>query len=575
MAGGYRSFTAFWLGGAGDLSAEQPQHVYGRQGIWYGQSQSGIDYPLTSPSEDVRYLLADLYLSYTDPADYADVDAFIPPFSVYWLYGFGDDAADVVLPDDENSSNSSSSSSMSRSSSSSAILNLPSPTHTRDIIIHDAVGNVVFDSTLPDTEFETKNWTAWLAITRWSAANGDQCSVVHYTAWAENTSPEYRSYPEYFFPEDAVLQEMTAYRLPKRVRSVTTLLSTMTEKSLTLGGGYNMQLTLEVDTPVSGGRLVSGIRFDATPGGGDGVYPDCTPGPVDIRTINGISPTPTGQFFLNAVGCYYARQPVRILTEIPRTLLPEVQVYPGATVETDLPDDAAGTTTSAAGWPLDITYAHLQLGNDCGACCDCDDYIAVAEYIQLQHARYKSTGNLLANTRDTYHSNRLRWNATKACLQQVPVRIVVQSQRCPYVDIGVQVCNQTNACMVDISVVVMITTTPGGGTAVVQPGFTFITQPVVVDSIQRVVTQRGAIASEAHTFSTVIGQLHPAGSAIVRFRLGVDNCGQPEPGVGYQINASATAYVKGIPLNASPVTGTDVLNCPPLVTIPAEQCIIC
>lgn len=560
-----------WLGGAGDLPVEITEHVYGRQGIWYGQSQSGLDYPLVAPSEDVRYLLADMYLSYEDPSDYNGEAAFTPPFSIYWLYGFGEDAAEVIPDSGSNSSSSASDSSSSNSDAES----LPVPTHSRDIIIRDANGRDVFNSTAPETTQEARDWTPWLAITSWGKENGDTCSIVHYTAWSPGDTPAQRSYPEYFFPEAATLQELTSYRMPKRVRSITALLSSIAKKGLSFGGGYNMELTLETDTPVSGGRLVSGILFNATPGGGDGTYPDCNPSTVGISTINTVPPSTAGQFFLNATGCYYVRQPVRVLTTTPRTVLPEVRLSPGATIEDDLPDVDAGTTTDAAGWPANEQYAHLQIGNDCGACCDCDDYVAVAEYITQQHARYSQMGQLLSSTRDLYHANRTRWIDTKECLQQLPVRIAVQAQRCPYVDIGVQVCNQTDACMVDISVVVTIATLPTGGVAELQQGFTYITQPVVIDNIQRVITQRGAIYVAGDTFSTVIGQLHPAGSAIVRFRLGLSDCGQPVTGIGYQVMAAATAYINGQPINATPVTASDVLNCPPLVTIPAEQCINC
>jgi hypothetical protein len=62
----------------------------GRQGIGVIQPQSGLDYPLVSPSEDIRYLLADMYFEYDDEGLYntASTPAALP-LRVKWLYGVG------------------------------------------------------------------------------------------------------------------------------------------------------------------------------------------------------------------------------------------------------------------------------------------------------------------------------------------------------------------------------------------------------------------------------------------------------------------------------------------------------
>lgn len=547
MAARYRSFTALWLGGAGDLVV---RHEYGRQGIWYDQPQSGNAYPLVTPSADIRYLLADASLSYTDPT--APDSSFELPFRISWLYGFGTE--DSVSPDPDT----------------------PAPSHAYDVIIVDANDTVVFDSTASGVLYESREWTAWLRITRWERPDGAVCSIVHHTAWGLTDSPPVQAYPRYFFPDAAVLQEQTVYRLPRRAQSLTAILDTITAKNVTLSGGYNMGLTVTTTAAAVGGRRVTGITFDAIPGAGSGVYVDCAPVDTPVRTINAVQPTKTGHFFINAAGCYYARRPMRLLTTSPRRLLPETELAPGNAVEVDLPDDAAGQTTAAAGWPTASEYAHLQLGNDCGACCDCEDYAAVAEYIQEQHARYAKIGRSLSDSRDQYHKNRDQWLAAKECLQQLPVRVVVQAQQCPYVDIGVQVCNQTDTCMTDIAVAVDVTTIPAGGVISVVPGFTYITGPTVEAGIQRVTTKRGAIELADNQLTTVIEQLTPGGSSAVRLRLSVAGCGGADIiDTGYQVRASVVAAVNGVPLNTTPVADSDILNCPPVVTIPAPQCIRC
>ena len=549
----------------GVLSAAFVIHPYGRQGIWYGQSQSGLDYPLVAPSPDVRYLLADVYLSYDDPSDYSTDPEFSQPFSIYWLSGFGDDAAEVFVPDSEDSE------------SSSAADAAPVPTNTRDIIIRDATGREVFNSTAAGVVYVDREWTDWLSITSWHLASGETCSVVHYTAWDSVWWSTPQSYSEYLFPDSAVLQDPTVYRLPRRVRSLTAILDVLTAQHVAFSGSYNMQLTADVAVPALGGRRINGITFDATPGAGIGVYPECEPDALAITKINEVPPTSTGQFFFNADGCYYARQPVRLLSETPRLLLPEVQLSPGSTVEDAelMPDETAGTSTTAIGWPADIQYAHLQIGNDCGACCSCDDYVAVAEYIQQQHAKYAALGSSFSATRDTYHANRTRWLASRTVLQQYPVRIAVLAQRCPYVDIGVQVCNQTATDMVDILVTVTMSTSPSGGAVTLQDGYSYITAPVIESGIQRVRTQRASIDVLGVVFSTNIVALPAGSSGIVRFRLGVSDCGEPIIGTGYQVIAEAAAYVDDVMLGSESVIDSDILNCPTVVTTPPDDCIGC
>ena len=95
----------------------------GRRGIGVNQPQSGLDYPLVNPSEDARYLLADVYLAYDDPGAYnSTITPSQHPLRIKWLYGVG-------------------------CSASSAPAWAPAPTHAADIVIVDAQDNVVFDST--------------------------------------------------------------------------------------------------------------------------------------------------------------------------------------------------------------------------------------------------------------------------------------------------------------------------------------------------------------------------------------------------------------------------------------------
>jgi len=545
------AFRTFSLAGAGYSTLPAGEH--GGEGIWYAQSQSGLDYPLVKPSNDIRYMLADVLLSYTNPGDYGG-EEFVTPFNLYWIAGFGSEPAEA---DD-----------------------LPEPAHDRDVIIRDAVGATVFDSRAADISI--REWTDWLSITRWLAPNGDVCEIVHHTKSAFADFPPARPYFTSFFPESAVLQDSTVYRIPRRVRSISALLSTLTDASIHLRNGYNMRIDTEVVTPVAGGRRTTVLTFNAEPKAGLGLYTDCPQGEsTPIRTINSIAAGAGGQFLLAADDCYYARQPLRLLTTSPRTLLPQIQLMPGSVAEEDLPATDAGTTTASAGWPSSEEYAHLQLGNDCGACCDCEDYVEVAEAIAGQHTRYTVIAAAIMEARDTYHEARERWLQSASCLGGSLVRVVVQAQSCPAADIGVQVCNQTSDCLVDIEIVVDITTIPLGGVPSILAGYTFATAPSVLGKVQRVTTKRWSVDTEAIPdglrVSTTLDQLNPGSTGSVRFRVSFENCGgaTEDRTTPYQVVATATAFTNSELINSTPASASDTLNCPTVITAPETSCVEC
>src|SRR5690606_31229895 len=128
-------------------------------------------------------------------------------------------------------------------------------------------------------------------------------------------------------------------------------------------------------------------------------------------------------------------------------------------------------------WPPgdDARYGHLQLGNDCSPCCDCEDYIAVAEYTNGIRAQYAAVGTRPSAARDSYHATRARRMAAAACREQRPLRIQLVAQICPFVDIAVQYCNQTGECHRNVQLSVATSTTPGGGIGSQIPGYTFVT----------------------------------------------------------------------------------------------------
>jgi len=366
---------------------------FGRQGIGVVQPQSGTDFPLIGvPSDDIRYLLADAFLSYDDPADYTpELVEWCPPFRIAWLHGLGTLAG--TRPK-----------------------NYPAPTHDVDIIVVDCNNCVVFDSTKA-TNFFSRQWTDRLAIYGWETGHASMFIVVH-TKWAETADPNITptEYSDEIDPDNAILDERVIERRPKRVKSFTVVLDNYTKTGVEFVEGFNMNISDEGEFLRGNGLRVSQrLLFDASPGNGLGIFPGCEPEPLVLRKINNIAPTNVGDFYLGANGCYYARQPSSLVSSTPRVAA--------------------------------VTPAMIQVGNDCGPCCPCEDYVETAEYMNRTRDKYDVLGRQFSGIRDQYHINRERWLESKCCFERFPLRLVVQPQRCPFLDVGAQFCNLTDECV--------------------------------------------------------------------------------------------------------------------------------
>jgi|GEM_PF-7092325 len=510
--------------------------VHGRQGIGVTQPESGTDYPLVSPTEDVRYLLADLYMSFDQPSDYRpDVEPLALPFHIEWLYGFGCIPPDFPIPTFDSSSSAWSSicsvSSNSLSSNSSEGIThdcMPIPRNAHDIVIVDATGRRVFDSTKTDITYAARDWGPRLRVVEWRDPSDAVVRLTYHTAWSPNDDPEPRNYPVYFFPTDATLDERSVEQLPKRVRSLTVVLDQLAKTAVDFNAGYNMLLQTGETSEVDGKRRTTRITFNATPGAGAGVFPGCEPEQLITRRINGVAPTADGDFFMAATDCYYIRQPTRLLNDDPRETLPQSSLLPGSVPTPGLPDPLAGTAKNLPGWPVDDDprYAHLQFGNDCDPCCDCEDYVEVAQYMNRQRNRYHIVGTDFEDHRDIYHDNRERWLNSLDCFLRYPLRIKLLPQICPFLDIAIQFCNQSDECKLGVELSVTFTTSPTGGEGVEVPGYTFITGASRKQGRTSVETDRYQMGGEWPTFTAYFDSVQPSQSVNARFRLRFDeNCG--------------------------------------------------
>lgn len=262
-------------------------------GIGIAQPQSGLDYPFVSPGLnadpryllDVRELFADFYLSYDDRGYYWNAATVKNPLRVYWLYGFGNGPAFSIgqnpLPE----------------------LGVPTNAHAKDIVIVDSENKVVFDSTQTDTydEFvwgeknnEHYKIIEWRQNEKPTAIANQQraiCRVVQFLRLHTNTTIPER--PVSFCPRNAVLDERTIEKIPKRVLAMRVqtgdCVSPWFHEKVTFVNGHNTELTIGEtatilqDIPTIGPaslRRNTNIGFRVVAGAGKGQFGLCAAPPV-------------------------------------------------------------------------------------------------------------------------------------------------------------------------------------------------------------------------------------------------------------------------------------------------------
>lgn len=222
------------------------------------------NYPFVQPSDDIRFLFADLYLNCGA--------GFRLPLRVDWLYGFGDQA--VAAPP-----------------------GYPSPVHSKDIIIKDSDGVTVFDSADADVDFQESVWSSRLTVLEWTDGR-NVCRAVIHTKWSNPA--ENHDYDDYIVPTNGVLDERAVDFRPWRITSLGAESVTFTG-AVGLEAGIN--LVSEVTTRKNGFKNSSRVKFnvDKTKDGKSGCDNNNTV--VAVRTINGVAPKPDGQFRLDNTDC--------------------------------------------------------------------------------------------------------------------------------------------------------------------------------------------------------------------------------------------------------------------------------
>lgn len=338
----------------------------------------GFAYPFVA-AHALTPLLADAYLSYAD-----DLGLAVPPLRVAWLHGFG---LNPAPPPD----------------------GMPTPVHLREILIADAAGNTVFDST-EATNFGDLGWGA-RRIVQWETTTA-VARVVFY----EGQLPNFAAELAY---SDAVLDARTCERLPLRLRSLRAGSGRLVG-AVRVVAGYNVELAATAPAGGDGGRREATLTIGGVIGAGTGRKPGCESVDLTLGTINKIAPGADGNFVIQADGCYRAQR--------------DLVVGP--------PGD--GRTASLA------RPASLVLSNDCEPCCTCAEYADVYRALSALWDDWHTVGARAASVRDTYAANVARWNAQASCRAARALRAIAAQEPGCKTFVGALYCNASACCLAGV-----------------------------------------------------------------------------------------------------------------------------
>lgn len=450
-----------------------PDFIYtpqGRQGIGVIQPQSGLDYPLVQPSEDIRYLLADFYLSYDDRGEYFDDTLSTEfPLRIKYLLNVGCEPNDLPA-------------------------GAPLPTHEADIVIVDARETEILNTATVDAVCTVRNWGADYKIYEWLTADAT-CRLVVHTTW-KTGEPAPQNYLQHLQPNNAVLDARTIEKLPKRLRSLKvrqrsgTVINGPYVGNIRFKNNYNTELVV-ADTTVNNFLVNTRVTLSAVAGSGAGYFPVCGEGydeetnepiPQPIKTINGVAPTPPGDFFVAGNDCIYVRRP---------TVLNDLALRPSST-------------------------ADQVVGADCSPCCACSDYVGTALYMNQLRDDYKLIGERVKEVKLIHEANIDKWNDKRDCSISNPLKLILVPQCCPLVDVVLMVCNPCQECYPPTTLTLTLEYPSGN------PNFDLVCGSTTLYTYDGGTANTGLSfmpAPDRLDITAQIPQIKAGGSSFVKFRL--------------------------------------------------------
>lgn len=344
---------------------------------------NGADYPLAS-GHALSALLLDFYLEYPD-----DAGTFELPLCVAWLHGFGGRPADPVV-------------------------GVPDPVHAFEVIVADALGQVVFDSTAGD-EVDVA-WGTNRRIVEWRAGSGVARLVFDLSVVADMLAE--------LAYADAWLDPRTWVRRPPQLDGVRLGLQTHSGGTVVFSSGFNVALSGAPTTRIDGKARVDAIILDGVPGAGLGRQAGCGPELVAVRRINRVGGDAGGNFTFEASDCFRAQLPL----DVTGTGADRAATYGGS-----LPPSRA--------------RHGLELHNDCHACCECDFFVRTYAGVRRMHETWAAIAQAAEGVRDTYAANRDRWLSQLDCRRGRALQVVTLAEPDCRSFVGGNYCNMSGCCL--------------------------------------------------------------------------------------------------------------------------------
>jgi hypothetical protein len=482
-------FPAFFTPGMFGPTAAVPPACDGiDDGQGAGPESEAANYPFVAPSADVAFLLADLWISH-------HVTAVVGKLRVTAMYNF-----DRVFTG-----------------------TLPAPDqHTADIVVKDDNDLVIVDTTTA-TSYRGVYFGRRFFIHDWTFSDRT-CRVVQYRC----VSSIYPGpVPASITPENGILDERSYELVPARLLAIQVGDAILTG-DIKFVAGWNMEIS---QNPVSGqGATIiktdalrgpstlpvitqNSLQFSAVAGAGLGLYPGCVPtAELGLRTINTVAPSPTGDFRLSGVGCLYVTPP--FIIDNPSKLLPHA----------------------------------LQIGNQCGPCRPCNDYVDAYRELRDVFSNLTAISARAQHDRDQLDTAITTIAAVqRGCAKSITVAATGGKDfNATTIAVSVQVTNNTASCYKNVSLSV-------------HADFAAITSPYIPHAGGFKVDEGGHVLpwydAAFPDFTTTWPELIAGASVRVHFVLAWFATPPATPPTGtFTLTASATCDTGSIPVGGAAET---------------------
>lgn len=363
-------------------------------GTGTGVEFEGSDYPFVKPSANVRYLLADVWISHY-------VVAAVGPLHISNMYNFNRIYEGTYYVPGQN---------------------------LVDLIIKDA-NNLTIINTTTALSYRGTPFGSRFFIHEWIFSDRI-CRVIQHKRLSDKYQTD--TVPSNLVPTNGVLDERTNDLMPARVLEFI-VGSEVLSGDVVFQAGWNMEI---IRNPVSGhGTSIidtsalfpnttenviaeNTLEFEAVAGAGAGQYPGCLPNDeIGLRRINNVPPTQQGDFRLDGQGCILVAPPYVI------------------------------------GDPTHIIPSALEISNQCGPCRPCANYVDAYRELRDVHANLASISSRAQHDRDRYRDMVTQVNeVADNCVKSITGSVLGGADfTATTVGVSVQVTNNTAACYTNVT----------------------------------------------------------------------------------------------------------------------------